>query len=93
MRKRPWLKFLPFTRVGLLLVIGSLTVSAFRYYVAFMQQAADLDSKTMPEDRDAALSQFLNGFLFSGSVAGILFWLGLGLMMFGAIWRLYWHGR
>lgn len=73
---------LPFTRLGLLLVVGALAASVFRFYIAFAQEAADLSSN-VPTDRKGLSDHFVHDFLFSGSAAGLLFWGGLLLMIVG----------
>jgi hypothetical protein len=81
---------LPLTRLGLLLMVGSLAVSALRFYIAFASEAADM-GKDLPADRHAVWEQFLRNFLFAGSAATFLFWGGMALMLAGIARNLFWR--
>ena len=78
-----WRSRFPLTRLGLLLVVGSLAVSAFRYYIAFAQQVSDLNGKDPALDRRSIWDQVLREFLFSGTLGGLLFWAGVALLLAG----------
>ncbi|MCC6971810.1 MAG: hypothetical protein IT434_16480 [Phycisphaerales bacterium] len=73
---------IPFFRLGLLLVIGSLGASVVRFYVGFAEKAADLNSD-IPSERAELWPMFQRDYLFAGSVAGWLMWGGVAIMAFG----------
>lgn len=72
----------PFFRLGLLLVVGSVGASVVRFYVGFAEQAADLNSN-IPTQRSELWPMFRDGYLFAGSTAGWLMWVGVALMGIG----------
>jgi hypothetical protein len=72
----------PFVRLGLLLVVGSVFASLLRWYTALAADAADLNSKAPTERRDI-FDHFLNHFLFQGTTATVLFWLGIAVILLG----------
>jgi hypothetical protein len=74
---------LPLTRLGLLLVVGSLAASGFRYYIAFAQEVSDLSAKEPALDRKSVWNHFAHDFLFSGGAPGVLFWVGIAVLGLG----------
>ena len=79
---------IPLFRIGLLLVAGSVLASIFTWYAAFGRELGDLSSD-VDTDRRALLDHFLNGFLFAGTVPSILFWVGCGTMILGAMVNIF----
>lgn len=78
----------PLTRLGLLLVVGSVFASLIRWYVAFGESLADLDAEVSTERADMG-RDFVNSFLFTGSVPGVLFWVGVAVMAAGIVRNLW----
>jgi hypothetical protein len=76
---------LPLTRLGLLLVVGSLAASTFQYYVAFAHEVSDFGGKEPALDRKSVWEHFARDFLFSGATAGVLFWVGIAVLAVGII--------
>lgn len=85
--RQAWRFRLPFVRLGLLLVVGALIVSALHYYVAFGERMGDLNGKDPPPDRKGVVGQFMSDFLFSGTIAGAMFWVGLAVCLLGISWN------
>lgn len=76
---------LPCFRLGLTLVAGSLLASLIYFYLALgesLSSATGPDVSTEPRD---LLTHFQRNFLFAGSTPGILFYIGLALMLLGII--------
>ena len=73
---------IPFFRLGLLLVIGSLGASVVRFYVGFAEKAADLNAD-IPSERAELWPLFRRDYLFAGSAAGWLMWGGVAIVAFG----------
>lgn len=73
---------IPFFRLGLLLVIGSVGASVMRFYIGFAEKAADLNSD-IPSERAELWPMFQRDFLFAGSTSGWLMWGGVAIMALG----------
>ena len=75
----------PLFRVGLLVLIGSLFASVIYFYIGLSQSLSSMTGDApSTEPRDLA-RYFLHNFLFSGTIPGILFWLGVALMLAGIL--------
>lgn len=74
----------PWTRLGLLLVVGSVFASLIRWYVAFGASLADLDADVSTQRADMG-RDFLANFLFGGTVPGVLFWAGIAAIGIGIV--------
>jgi hypothetical protein len=75
----------PLTRIGLLVVVGSLAASALQFYVSFAGDVSDLSGRDVALDRKSLWAHFTRDFLFSGGAAGVLFWVGLGVLVLGIL--------
>ncbi|MCC6229874.1 MAG: hypothetical protein IT432_11685 [Phycisphaerales bacterium] len=80
--RSPRRRGIPFFRLGLLLVIGSVGVSVMRFYIGFAEKAADLNSD-IPTERAELWPMFQRDFLFAGSTSGWLMWGGVAIMALG----------
>ena len=80
--RSPRKRGIPFFRLGLLLVIGSVGASVMRFYISFAEKAADLNAD-IPTERAELWPMFQRDFLFAGSTAGWLMWGGVALMALG----------
>jgi hypothetical protein len=85
--RQAWRFRLPFVRLGLLLVVGAMVVSALHYYVAFGERMGDFNGKEPALDRKGIVDQFMSDFLFSGTIAGAMFWAGLAVCVLGIAWN------
>lgn len=73
---------IPFTRIGLLLIIAALFVSLIRFYVDLGARAMDLDAQ-VPEDARTLADAFLDTFLFRGYIASLVLYSGCALLLLG----------
>jgi hypothetical protein len=84
---------LPLIRMGLLLVVGSIFVSVMRFYIGLGESLSSMTGEapsTQPRDLGR---YFTEKFLFEGSIAGVLFWVGLALCVAGAVRNVRGVGR
>jgi hypothetical protein len=85
MAKRERAKRIPLIRLGLTLLIGSVFVSVFKFYIGLGQSLGSMTGEApSTQPRDMA-KYFTNEFLFAGTMAGVLFWVGVALCVAGAM--------
>jgi hypothetical protein len=65
-------------------MVGALFASLIHFYIAFARDIADFGQE-VSTDRPDVVRHFVDGFLFAGTVPGILFWGGGALAIAGAI--------
>lgn len=88
MGRTPRPRRFPLVRLGLLLVVGSLMASVFRFYIGLGESLSSMSGDApSTESRDLA-RYFLSDFLFAGTAAGLLFWGGIALCIAGSVRRL-----
>ena len=78
-----WRRRFPLTRMGLLVLVGALACSVFRFYAAFAAEASDLNTRDAVLEPRNLLRHFVNDFLFAGTEATCLFWAGVALLILG----------
>lgn len=72
----------PFTRLGMLLWVGSLFVSFMIYYLDLASRAAH-DAGALPDEPRDIWDEFLADFLFAPGLPTFLFWGGVALCVLG----------
>jgi len=78
-------KRLPLFRLGVTLVIGSIFVSVMKFYIGVGESLGRMTGEApSTQPRDLA-RYFLSEFLFAGTIAGVLFWVGVALCAAGAL--------
>lgn len=79
----------PFIRTGLLVVVGSVFASLMMFWTSAGVAAADIHNDSAMtralESQGAMWDHFRDHFLFSGSIPGILFWVGCALVLVGGL--------
>lgn len=79
---------LPLIRIGLLLIVAAVFASLVSFYIGVGRQMGDFGAEDFSTEARDLFNHFVNNFLLAGHVAGLLFWGGLALMLFGAGLRL-----
>ncbi len=75
----------PVFRIGLTILAGSVLASLFYFYLGLGESMAKLNDETISTEPRDLLAYFTKNFLFAGSTAGILFYVGAALMVLGII--------
>jgi hypothetical protein len=81
---------IPFIRIGLTLVVGSVLASLITFYIGVGVSMADMQGETMSTQPRDLLAHFTRDFLFAGAIPGIIFYIGLAVMVLGIV-RNFWN--
>jgi len=74
---------IPLFRIGLTVVVGAVLVSLFQFYLGLGQSLSSMSGETPSTSPRDLLSHFTGHFLFTGAIASVLFWIGIGAMVAG----------
>ena len=76
---------IPFIRIGLTLVVGSLLASLITFYLSVGAYMSDMQGEAIAtRPRDLA-QHFTRDFLFAGAIPGIIFYVGVAVMVVGIL--------
>lgn len=78
----------PLIRLGLLVVVGSLFASVLRFYMGVAESFSSMSGETRSTAPKDLARWFVSDFLFAGTTAGALFWVGLALCAAGVLRRM-----
>jgi hypothetical protein len=76
---------IPFFRLGLLLIVGSVFASIFTFYVDLGGRLSDMTGEAPSTEKRDLWAHFRDHFLFAGTVPGVLFWIGAALGVIGVL--------
>lgn len=76
---------IPFTRIGLTLVVGSVLASLIMFYIGLGASMADMSHEAPATEPKDLFQHFTRHFLFQGTGPTFLFWLGIAVMIVGII--------